>query len=119
MKRSRKPPRRTARQGDTRVMFLIRLHATPSQDSPDHGSIGGAYINCWIVANSLEEATERARHDVQGYGWQPDSVEHAVQITRLECVSDRAREMYDQAMIDQEVYDYHQYPPEDGQTPDV
>lgn len=119
MKRSRNSPRRTARHGGTRVMFCIRLHATPSPESPDHGRVGGAYIVCYIVAVSIEEATERAQQDVQASGWRPDSVELAVQLTRLECVSDGARELYDQAMIDQEVYEYHTYPLNDSEATDA
>lgn len=94
-------------------MFMIRLHATPSQESPDHGQCGGAYINCWIVAGSFEEATQRAQRDVRGFGWQPESVERAVRITREECDNERARELFDQAMIDKEVYEFHTYPVED------
>jgi hypothetical protein len=100
-------------------MFCIRMHATPSPESLDHGRVCGAYIVCWIVAASLEEATERAQQDVQAFGWRPDSIEHAAQTIRTECGSDRARELYDQAMIDQEVYEYHTYPLDDSEATDA
>jgi len=98
-------------------MFLIRLHATPPSDVRDLGEIGGAYVNCWIVAGNSGEATEIAMHDIRRQGWTADRVEHVAHITREECVTGRTRELFDQAIIDQEVYEYYTYPPEDCEEP--
>lgn len=36
-------------------MILVKYRATPLTSLPDHGRIGGAYINGWVLAASIEE----------------------------------------------------------------
>ncbi|MBX3360432.1 MAG: hypothetical protein KF912_10145 [Phycisphaeraceae bacterium] len=119
MKRCNKPSRRIGPKSGYNLISFVRLHATPPSEVRDLGETDGAYVNCWIVAGNSEEATEIAVRDIRAQGWTPDRVEHAAHITREECETDRARELFDQAKFDNEVYEYYTYPPEGCEAPNA
>ena len=51
-------------------MYLLTLVAKTTEENPDHGSIGEAYINCWVNTDDEAEATKLAYKVVAEDDWQ-------------------------------------------------
>ena len=57
-------------------LFLVRIVATPSAENPEASEIGGAYVNCWVDADELRVAEERAIEAIESEQWQPTKFDH-------------------------------------------
>lgn len=49
--------------------FLVRYQARPDESHPGREELAGAFVNCWIVADSLESALRRTADEIAGSGW--------------------------------------------------
>src|SRR5262245_51736662 len=96
-------------------IFFILYEATPLPDAKEFESSGGAYINCWVEAESEEEAAEQSSVEIRDCGWQIVSVEEpCTEVTDLTYAEDdEARSYYEQAVNEGACYVYHQWPIED------
>jgi len=103
------------------TIFFAQYEAVPLPESEDFGKSGGAYINCWLKAQSQEEAAQLASAFIQERGWKVVSVEAECREVphSLYSEDDDDREHYDQAMIDGECYVLHQWPIDAQESDDV
>ena len=46
-------------------MYYLMFHCKPKPDAGDIEGVGGAYINCYVVAKDLLNATKTARRDIR------------------------------------------------------
>ena len=48
-----------------RSIYIVEYEVTPKPDNPKFGRVGGAFVNCYIKANSEAEAEKISLHDVE------------------------------------------------------
>jgi hypothetical protein len=92
------------------MIYFLTFHAIPDTGNDAHSQYKGAYINCWIMAENLEQAKTISSQTIKGLDWIITRLEDAYEIN----ISDYApgsegREFHEQALIDKEVYNIHQY----------
>jgi hypothetical protein len=83
----------------------------PNDLLEERDGIGGAFVNCWVVGSSLEEVREQANRHLEASGWTTIAVVSEEAVV-ADSIPDDARDYYDQAQIDGEVYVIHVFPPE-------
>jgi hypothetical protein len=103
---------------DASELFLVTLEAKPGPDSGDYGKEGGAFVNCWVDADDLRSAEQRAVALIESDGWQPYRFESWELVTR-ETYADRETpedddldlgELIEQAFVDGEVCVFNTWP---------
>ncbi len=95
-------------------MYYFLFEATPSLRHPETNEVGGAFVNCWIVANTLADAEIVARKTICDQNWIVDEPEEAFEVTRSFYDKESSSlQYYDQAVVDKEVYVFHSFPVED------
>lgn len=95
-------------------MYFLTYHSQPSQDAGDIDDVGGAYINCYILADSLDQADKIARDAIERMRWNILDREDSYEIDS-ESVSADGPEHFEQALIDNAVYVLHTYPISEGE----
>lgn len=89
------------------VTFLITYDARPAESNPEHDQVAGAFVNCWVVADSMDSALRiTAAHLVEN-GW--------VIVERVEGQTAPLEDFegdpyFRQAQIDGLVAVFHKYP---------
>jgi hypothetical protein len=99
-------------------IFYTQYEAVPLPESEEFGECGGAYISCWLRAQSAPEASELASALFRDRGWKVVSIEEECrEVTAAVYFEDEeGRGYYDQAVTEGECYVFHQWPadPQDG-----
>lgn len=88
------------------------LEAEPLPDTPDFQEFGGAFVLCYQMPGLAEDPVRHAVDFLRGSGWHVSGIrEEPKQIER-----DEAPETmhFDQALIDDEAYVFHQWRVEDA-----
>ena len=94
-------------------LYFFTYLARPKSGSESSESYGGAYVNCWIDAESDAQATERASTAISRAGWAVESLEHSSVVTRKDYADDdEGLQYFEKALIDKEVYVFHTWPPD-------
>jgi hypothetical protein len=103
------------------TIFYVLYEATPGGDSEDFQTCGGAYVNCWVQADSEQEAQRLASAAIAERGWTILSVEEeCCEVTEdWYAEGDEERQYYEQAITDGECYVFHQWPVEPQEGDDV
>ena len=95
-------------------MYLLTYHVQPNPHNPEHEEIGGAYVNCYIEADTFEEADFIAKGDLEKNQWRILELDDARIVSREDYADeDEDLEFYQQALIDKEVFVFHMYPIEE------
>lgn len=96
------------------AIFYVQYEAAPDRSSENFRTCGGAYINCWVNANSEVEAQKLASAAIKEAGWTILAVEEECQQVNEGWYSedDEGREYYKQSVIDGECYVFHEWPVE-------
>ena len=96
------------------TIFYAQYEAIPLPDSDEFGEFGGAYVNCWVEANSEVQASELALATIHERGWKIVSIsqEWCDVTENLYSQDDEGRGHYQQAVLDGECYVFHQWPAE-------
>jgi hypothetical protein len=96
------------------TIFFAQYEAVPLPESEDFGECGGAYINCWLKANSAAEASELALALIHERRWRIVLVEEEIREVFKDLFSEDAegRDCYQQAVTDGECYVFHRWPVE-------
>lgn len=95
-------------------MHYLQFEATPQPNHPEASSLGGAFVNCWVVADTQSDAEAMARKNIAEQLWRIDKlVECFVDDRDLYDADADQLQYYDQAVIDGEVYVFHTYPIDD------
>ena len=91
-------------------MFFITYHAEPNTGI-QNSEIGGAYINCWIEAESIDQAEQMARTKIEEENWTILDKEEAYEIQRSDYLENsNGLNYFDQALVDKLVLVFHTYP---------
>lgn len=92
-------------------MQYLQFVAVPKSNNPEANEIGGALVGCWIKDRTKQEAQSIASILIEDNGWIPSRLEKHVQVqpTGLEDVS-KAKEYFDQALIEGESIVFFTYP---------
>jgi hypothetical protein len=56
-------------------VFFLSIEACPEPGSDDFGEIGGAYVHCFVQADTLRESELRALELLRERGWRPHRLE--------------------------------------------
>jgi hypothetical protein len=97
---------------------MIQIEAAPGADSPAFGEAGGAYVNCWVLADSMRDAEIEAIRFVTDSGWVFDSIHGRESFEGQESPeSKEGQEYLDQARIDGIVCVFHTWPPDEPDEP--
>jgi hypothetical protein len=92
-------------------LWVFVLEARPLPDTPDFLQFGGAHILCYQMPGLSEDPISHASDFLRHAGWQVIGVEDEPErITREEAPDD---EHFDQALIDNEAYIFHQWSVDD------
>lgn len=91
---------------------LLSYEARPTELLEDRDGIGGAFINCWMVGETIGGARDRARKHLEQSGWAIVSVLKEQTIAATAEVPEESEPYFRQAQIDGEVYVIHAFPPE-------
>ncbi|MET1162095.1 MAG: hypothetical protein ABWY48_06100 [Pseudoxanthomonas sp.] len=84
----------------------------PLPDTPDFQEFGGAFVLCYQTPGLAEDPVRRASEFLREAGWQVTGVqEEPAQIEREEAPE---TEHFDQALIDDEAYVFHQWRVDDA-----
>lgn len=60
---------------DRSEVFFLSVEAYPEPGSPDFGTAGGAFINCYLDADSLRDAELAMLEILREEGWRPYRLE--------------------------------------------
>ncbi len=102
-------------------IYYIQYEAEPLPESQEFEACGGAYVNCWVHAESEQEA-ERVTSDAIGEaGWRILSVEEECCEVSEDWYSEdeEGREYYQQAISEGNCYVFYQWPVEPQEGDDV
>ncbi len=63
-------------------MYYFTFLAKPKRSSPKRFDYGGAFVHCWVNVHNQLEAEQSARTNIDGYGWQVESLETSGNVSR-------------------------------------
>jgi len=89
-------------------IYFLGFRARPGVRLKESEELGGAYVNCWIKADSSDEAHSTAFEYLASEGWIVEGVEHECRLVTEP--NEEARERFEQAQIDGECYVFHNWP---------
>ena len=94
------------------AIFYMQYEAIPLPESEDFEEWGGAYVNCWVKAESEDEASKLASASIHERGGKIIAVEEECrEVTQdVYAEDEEGRAYFDQAALDGECYVYHQWP---------
>jgi hypothetical protein len=96
------------------LVFILIIKVEPNKENAQAGEIAGAYVNCFVEANTFEEAEETAIRFLREENWVPIALEESWEVTEKDYENDPAGlEVYKQVLIDKEKYNFHTYVTED------
>ena len=91
-------------------MHYLQFEATPLRNHPEASTLGGAYVNCWVVAETQSDAETMARKSIIEQLWRIDKLTECYEDDRSLYDADAdGLQYYDQAEIDGGVYVFHTY----------
>ena len=51
------------------IIYYLMIEAVPHHDNPESKEYSGAYINCWVKANTPVDALRRAKEYIREEHW--------------------------------------------------
>jgi hypothetical protein len=95
-------------------MYFLVYHVQPRPDLEDADDVGGAYVSCWIEADSLKQAEQIAKQEIGDLRWDILEKDDSFEIDPKTYTPDSdGFEFYQQALIDKIVLRIHTYPIEE------
>jgi hypothetical protein len=110
--------RKTAEEPWTRLpmpqgrMHLLSYELRPSAEHTEREEIGGAFVNCWVKSESLNDATQVSEKHLSESGWTILHMEGPPRTVELASIPAESARYFRQAEIDGEVFVIHAFPPE-------
>ena len=93
------------------AIYFFTFHAQPRPDLEDADGIAGAYTNCWIEADNINQAEKIAKQEIGDLRWEILEKEDSFEITEDHYSKDSdGYDYYKQALIDKLVIVFHTYP---------
>jgi hypothetical protein len=93
-------------------IFHVQYEVVPAPDSPAFAEVGGAFVNCWVTADSLPSASTMAHDAIRDGGWTIIAlVDECREVGEQSYdADDDALPYFRQAVEDGECFVYHQWP---------
>lgn len=93
-------------------IFYVQYEAVPAPETPAFAEVGGAFVACWVRAESLLEASQRAHEAIGESGWTIIAlVDECHEVSEQSYdADDDALPYFRQAVEEGECYVYHQWP---------
>jgi hypothetical protein len=92
------------------AMYFLMYRVKPTAANNAGPEIKGAYANCLILSTSIDRAEEIARFKINELDWQIIDLEEGYEVINADYIDNaNGMEMYEQALIDKEVYTFHTY----------
>src|SRR5687768_16537544 len=92
-------------------MHLLSYELRPTNITGDRAGIGGAFVICWLMADSIDSGRAKAQEHLEGSGWAVIKVVDERAVVSDQVPAD-AVGYYRQAQMDGEVYVIHAFPPD-------
>lgn len=92
-------------------MWVFVLDARPLPGTPDFEQFGGAHVLCYQMPGLADDPVRHASDFLRENGWQVTGVEEEPEQLAREDAPDE--EPFDQALINDEAYVFHQWTVED------
>lgn len=93
-------------------LWVFTLEARPLPASPDFDLAGGAFVVCYLKPSLADDPVQHAAAYVRAQDWQVIAVEDEPEQLDRDGAPDP--EYFDRALVDDEVYVFHQWPIEDS-----
>jgi hypothetical protein len=93
-------------------LWVFVLEAVPLPDAPDFQEFGGAFVLCYQMPGLAEDPVRHAGEFLREAGWQVTGVQEEPRLIEREEAPET--EHFDQALIDDEAYVFHQWRVEDA-----
>ncbi|MBX3628165.1 MAG: hypothetical protein KF892_24355 [Rhizobacter sp.] len=95
-------------------MYYIQYEVTPAPDSEHFSSVGGAFVNCFVAADSVEKATELALQNFKDNGWLVLGIEEEPVFAERDDYLDQPEwlKWFDLAVAEGECYVFNEWPVE-------
>ncbi len=94
-------------------IIYIQYESVPLDSSSDYQETGGAIINCWVKALSIEDAKNKAVIAIEDNKWKIVQLEEVFEVNENTYENnDESLDFYHQAELDGECYVYHKWPNE-------
>ena len=91
-------------------VFILIIHAKPELENQEATEIAGAYVKCFIEAETLELAEKTALKFLTAENWRAIALEESYAVTENDHIDDPGGlEVYQQVLVDKEVYTFHTY----------
>ena len=95
-------------------VYYLMIWAKPMKHNIEEMNLAGAYINCWILSDNIEEAEKIAMQKIHELRWDILEIEEIFEVTeRYYSNNSEGLERYEQALLDKEVYTFHTYESEE------
>lgn len=96
-------------------VYRIQLEASPKQATKHSAEFGGAYVNCWVLGETDEDAVQRTVAAQAVEGWEIVGFPEVSILTDRDAATDREEvKNYDLAMKRGGVFEYIGWPPDGG-----
>ena len=93
------------------AMHFFTFLAQPTPNAEEFAEFEGAYVHCWILNDSREQAQERAADLIREYGWSVENLEDSGTVTSDDYgEEDEDREFYEEALAEGEVLVFNAWP---------
>lgn len=93
-------------------MFFVQYEVRPLPHNEVYAEVGGAYANCFLLAESEAHAEELARRNFSENLWEIVSLEEPASLASRSDLADEWLEWYDEAEREGECYVFHEWPNE-------
>ena len=81
------------------IIYYLMAEAVPHHDNPESKEYSGAYINCWVKADTPADAVKKAKEYIHNENWDFVSIEDIFSVQRERYLEDPdSLECYDNAI---------------------
>ena len=92
-------------------MHFLLFEASPKPTHPDYGRLDGAFISLYVNAGAGAAAEATARQLIEGRGWDALELKEKREVSQTDYeVGSHQRELFDQALLDGVVAEWHTWP---------
>jgi hypothetical protein len=96
----------------TPKLLIFVLEAQPLPEAPEFNEFGGAFVLCYQMPGLADDPVQHASEFLREAGWQVTGVQEEPR--RIERDEAPEAEHFDQALIDDEGYVFHQWRVDDA-----
>jgi hypothetical protein len=95
-------------------VYFIMYEVQPLPDNEEYQTVGGAYANCYVLAEDAKQAMKSATENFVDNHWLVLALEEGPEIRARDSYLDEPEvlEWYDEAVENGECYVFHQWPNE-------